>query len=84
MDRSKSFLSTRAKWPHKYVLAGNNKERVTYDQLTMGRWMAGLCRAMREESNQNSKEAMLDNLIPLLDDANDFSWTSGQASHANR
>ena len=57
------FVKHRAKWPHEYVLAGNNKERVTYDQLTMGQWMAGFCRVMREERNRNSKDAMLDFLI---------------------
>ena len=30
------------------------------------------CRAMREETYQNSKDAMLDYSISLLDDANDF------------
>ena len=30
----------KVKWPHEYILAGNNKERVTYDQLTMGQWVA--------------------------------------------
>ena len=30
---------------------------------------------MREEVNQNSKEAVLDYLISLLDDSNDFSWS---------
>ena len=48
----------------------------------MGQGMAGFCRAMREETDQNSKETMLDYLISLLDDANDFSWTSAKASHA--
>ena len=47
----------------------------------MGQWMAGFCRAMREESDQNSKEAMLDYLISLLDDANNFLCTSAKASH---
>ena len=37
---------------------------------------------MREETNQNSKDAMLDYLISLLGDANDFSWNSAKASHA--
>ena len=36
----------------------------------------------REEIDQNSEEAMLDYLISLLDDANDFLWTSAKASHA--
>ena len=49
------FVKHRAKWLHKYVLAGNNKKCVMYDQITMGQWMAGFCRAMREETDQNSK-----------------------------
>ena len=76
------FVKHRAKWLHEYILAGNNKERVAYDQLTMGQWMAGFRRAMREETNQNSKDAMLDYLISLLDGANDFSWNSAKTSHA--
>ena len=37
---------------------------------------------MREETNQNSKDAMLDYLISLLDNANNFSWSATKASHA--
>ena len=44
--------------------------------------MTGFSRARTEESNHNSKEAMLDYFISLLNDANDFSWTSAKASHA--
>ena len=64
------------------MLSGSNKERVTYDQLTMGQWMAGFCRAMREETDKNSQNLMLDYLIALLDDSNNFSWASAKASHA--
>ena len=42
------YVKHKTKWPHEYVLAGNNKEHVTYHQLTMGQWMACFCRAMRE------------------------------------
>ena len=77
-----SFLKQKVKWPHKYILAGRNKECVMYDQLTMGQWMAGFCRDMREENDQNSKNAMLDYLISLLDYSNDFSCNSAKASHA--
>ena len=34
------FVKHKVRWPHEYVLAGNNKECVTYNQLTMGQWMA--------------------------------------------
>ena len=44
--------------------------------------MAGFCRIMREEKCDESKDCMLDYLIVLLDDANDFSWQSAKASHA--
>ena len=76
------LVKNRIKWPHEYILAGSNKERVTYDQLTMGQWVAGFCRTMRDESDKNCKEAMLIYLISLLDDANDFSWSAAKACHA--
>ena len=41
-------------------------------------------RAMREKVYQNSKEGMLNYLISLLDDANDFSWPAAKACHAVR
>ena len=37
---------------------------------------------MKEESNVENKEHMLDYLIQLLEDANDFSWDAAKASHA--
>ena len=76
------LVKNRIKWPHEYVLAGSNKERVTYDRLTMGQWVAGFCRTMRDESDTNCKEAMLSYLISLLDDANDFSWSAAKACNA--
>ena len=40
----------------------------------MPQWMAGFCRTMREETNQNLKDHMLNYLIDLMNDAKDFSW----------
>ena len=37
---------------------------------------------MKEETNLENKEHMLDYLIQLLEDANDFSWDAAKASHA--
>ena len=48
----------------------------------MGQWMAGFCRTMKEENCIQNKDAMLDYLISLLDDCNDFSWASTKAFHA--
>ena len=76
------YIKNKVKWPHEYVLAGLNKERVSYDQLTMGQWMAGFCRTMRDESDPENRACMLDYLIALLDDSNDFSWSAAKSSHA--
>ena len=44
------FVANRVKWPHEYVLSGNTKDRITYNQLSPIQWMAGFCRTIREES----------------------------------
>ena len=36
---------------------------------------------MREESDPETRQYMLDYMISLMDDANDFSWISAKASH---
>ena len=76
------FVKNKVKRIHEYVLARSQKERVSYDQLTMGQWVAGFCRSMRDEIYQTNREAMLKYLISLLDNANDFSWSAGKANHA--
>ena len=76
------LIRTRVKWPHEFVLAGSTKERISYDQLTMVQWMACFCRTMREENDTSLRSHMLNYLIDLLDDAQDFSWTAAKASHA--
>ena len=64
------------------MLTGSTKERVSYNQLTPIQWMAGFCRTIKEEKNIEMKEHMLDYVIALLEDANDFSWGAAKASHA--
>ena len=76
------LVKNRVKWPHEFVLSGANKERVTYDQLNITQWVAGFGRTIREESDPHLKAHMLDYMIALMDDANDFSWGSAKASHA--
>ena len=70
------------KWPHEFVLSGPSKERVSYNNLTVLQWVAGFCRTMREEKDLGVREHMLDYVISLLDDAQDFSWQAAKASHA--
>ena len=44
--------------------------------------MASFCCTMREETDQNFRNCMLNCLIDFLDDAQDFSWTAAKSSHA--
>ena len=75
-------VSHRVKWPQEYVLSGSKKERIQYDQLLVTLWVAGFCCIMKEENHVENKEHMLDYLIQLLEDANDFSWDAAKSSHA--
>ena len=76
------FVNHKVRWPHEFVLSGQNKDRVTYNQLSPDQWMAGFCRTIREEPDITIRDHMLDYVIDLLDDATDFSWASAKASHA--
>ena len=68
------------KFYHEYVLSGSTKERVSYDQFSVIEWVAGFCHTMKEEKNFKMREHMLDSLVSLLDDAQDFSWGAAKAS----
>ena len=76
------YVNQRLKWPHEFVLAGTSKDRLNYNHLNITQWMAGFCRIMRDEENLQTGGHMLDYLIALLDDSNDFSWQAAKASHA--
>ena len=76
------YVNQRVKWPHEFVLAGTSKDRLNYNQLNITQWMARFCRIMRDEESSQTRGHMLDYLIALLDDSNDFSWQAAKASHA--
>ena len=39
----KMYLLATVKWPHKFVLSGQNKDRVSYNQLSPIQWMVDFC-----------------------------------------
>ena len=75
------FFNHKFRWPHGFVLWGQNKDRVTYNQLSPVQWMAVFCRTIREESDIIIREHMLDCVVYLLNDATGFPWSSAKASH---
>ena len=76
------MVKNRVKWPHEYILSDLNKEHISYDQLSVTQWVAGFGRTMREESDPEIQQHILDYMISLMDDANDFSWISAKTRHA--
>ena len=50
------FVKSRVKWPHGYVISGQTKDRVTYNQLSLVQWIAGFCRTIKEESDLRTKD----------------------------
>ena len=76
------WVKKQVPWPQNFVLGGNNKSRMSYDNLSWCQWASGFAMIAREENNIQTKNAMLDYLSEIMEDANDFSWQSAKASHA--
>ena len=38
----KVFVQNKVKWPHKFVLSGQNKDKLSYNQLSPIQWVARL------------------------------------------
>ena len=75
------MVKNRIKWPHEYVLSGLNKERFSYNQLSVTQWVADFGRTIRDEPDPEIRQHMLEYMISLMDNANDFSWILAKASH---
>ena len=67
------FVKERVKWLYEFVLMGSTKDRITYNQLNITRWMSNFCRILRDENCQKIRDDMLDYLIALFDDSSGFS-----------
>ena len=67
------FVKRQVPWPQNLVLGGNNKSRISYDNLSWCQWVSGFAMIAIDESNVETKNAMLDYLSELVEDADDFS-----------
>ena len=76
------FVKKQVPWPQNHILGGQSKTRVSYDGLSWCQWMAGFVTIVREESDLDTKNAMLEYLADLMEDAHDFSWASAKGSYA--
>ena len=69
-------------WPQNFILSGTTKSRTTYDSLTMSQWVSGFSHIIREETDPQTKNFMLDYLSDIMDDSQDFGWPSAKGAHA--
>ena len=76
------FCKRQVPWPHNHILTGNHRERISYDDLDVYQWVAGYAGIAKDEGDIDLKNTMLEHLIPLMEDAHDFSWTGSKAAHA--
>ena len=46
-------------WPHEHILGGPTRQRLTYDSLSLTKFIQGFVKNVFDESCQKSKEKML-------------------------
>ena len=69
-------------WPQNFILSGSSKSRTSYDNLSMSQWVSGFSAIIREESDPETKNQMLEYLSDIMEDSHDFGWQSAKAAHA--
>ena len=74
-------VKNKVSWPHEAILGGVNRQRVTYDQLSLTQFIQGFCKNIMEESCNQRKHTMVLYVSGLMEDATDFSWQSTKVAH---
>ena len=76
------LVEKRVAWPHDVILGGQNRTRVTYDQLSLTQFAQGFIKNVLEEKSEKIREKMLSYFADLMEDATDFSWANAKAANA--
>ena len=76
------LVEKRVAWPHDVILGGQNRTRVTYDQLSLTQFAQGFIKNVLEEKSEKIREKMLMYFADLMEDATDFSWSNAKAANA--
>ena len=75
-------VKKKVSWPHEPILGGSQRQRVSYDQLSLTQWVQGFCKNILEEKSNTRREAMVAYMSDLMEDTTDFSWQGAKAAHA--
>ena len=74
-------MKNKVLWPHEAILGGVNRQRVTYDQLSLTQWVQGFCKNILEEKSSQRRNTMVSYLGDLMEET-DFTWQGAKAAHA--
>ena len=66
-SNDKFWCKKEVPWPQNHILSGTSKSRVTYDNLSMAQWVSGFCAIIRDESNGQTKNNMLNYVADMED-----------------
>ena len=55
---------------------------MTYNSFCTFQWVSGFCLIIKDENNVATKNAMLEYMSELMEDAQDFGWASAKGAHA--
>ena len=53
------LVENKVAWPHESIFGGVNRQRISYDQLSLTQFVQGFVRNILDESDQNCREQML-------------------------
>ena len=76
------WVKNEIAWPHKFVLSGSSKTRVTYDNLSLSQWVSGFATIIKDENDLETKNKMLEYLAEIVEDSHDFGFSAAKGSHA--
>ena len=74
-------VKEKVSWPHEPILGGMQRQRISYDQLSLTQWIQGFCRNILEENSVERGDAVVSYMADLMEDATDFSWQGTKAAH---
>ena len=75
------WVKNEIAWPHNFVLSGSSKTRVTYDSLSLSQWVSGFATIIKDETDLETKNKMLEYLADIMEDSHDFGFSAAKGSH---
>ena len=66
-------VKQKVAWSHECILGGQSRQSLTYNQLTLTQFVQGYVKNVSDEDKLEVREAMLQYLGDLMEDATDFS-----------